>query len=94
MGWLISSIIACITMVAIMYIPLPESIHTYMPHIMMVIATVTVLGPGIHFFTCAYESIKNRLVKMDVLISTGILSAYMYGNFASQGFFDVSDHTL
>lgn len=94
MGWLISSIIASITMMALMYIPLPGSIHTRMPHVMMIIATVTVIGPGMHFFTCAYESIKNRIVTMDVLISMGILSAYMYGNFASQGFFDVSDHTF
>lgn len=94
MGRLISSIIASIIMMALMYIPLPVSVHTHMPNIMMTIATVTVLGPGMHFFICAYESIKNRIVTMDVLISIGVLSAYMYGNFASQGFFDVSDHTF
>ncbi|MCF6157771.1 MAG: hypothetical protein E3K32_04200 [wastewater metagenome] len=94
MGWLISSIIACSIMMALMYIPLSGVTHTVMPHIMMVIATMTVLGPGILFFACAYESIKNRIVNMCVLISLGILAAYVYGNLAAQGIFAIPDHAF
>jgi cation transport ATPase len=65
-----------------------------MPQIMMIIATVTVLGPGIPFFACAYESIKNRCATMCVLISIGVLSAYSYGCLASQDIFDVSGHAF
>lgn len=94
MGWLISSIIACSIMMVLMYIPLSGLTHTSMPHIMMVIATMTVLGPGILFFACAYESIKNRIANMCVLISLGILAAYVYGNLAAQGIFAIPDHAF
>lgn len=94
MGWLIFSIIPFIIMMVLMYIPLPGLIHAYMPQIMMIIATVAVLGPGIPFFACAYESIKNRCATMCVLISIGVLSAYAYGCLASQDIFDVSGHAF
>lgn len=94
MGWLVSSIIACITMMALMYVPPSALPHTYMPHIMMIIATMTVLGPGIPFFACAYESIKNRFANMCVLISLGTLAAYVYGSLATQGIFALPEHAF
>ncbi len=81
-------------MTVLMYIPPSDLPHTYMPHIMMVIATMTVLGPRIPFFACAYESIKNRFANMCVLISLGTFAAYIYGNLAVQGIFALPEHAF
>lgn len=94
MEWLIFSIVAYIIMMVLMYIPLPGLTHTNMPGIMMLFATVTMLDPGMHFFICAYESIKNRFATMDVLISLGVLSAYIYGTLAVLGVFSMLDHNF
>ena len=53
MGWLIFSILASIVMMVFMYVPMPEKIHTSMPYMLMIIATATLLGPGIDFFISA-----------------------------------------
>lgn len=94
MGWLILSILASIAMMVLMYAPLPDSVHIYMPYVMMGIATITVLGPGMDFFVSAYKSIRNLFANMDVLVSLGVLSAYCYSIFAIFGSFGVSGHAF
>lgn len=94
MGWLTLSIMASIAMMILMYAPMPPSIHIYMPYVMMGIATVTVLGPGMDFFISAYKSIKNLFATMDVLVSMGVLSAYIYSIFAIFGTFGTSGHAF
>ncbi len=94
MGWLVFSILASIAMMVFMYAPMPGSVHTYMPYIMMGIATVAVLGPGMDFFVSAYKSIKNLFANMDVLVSMGVLSAYIYSSFATFGSFGTSGHAF
>ncbi|NUO09163.1 MAG: copper-translocating P-type ATPase [Candidatus Brocadia sp.] len=94
MGWLILSILAAVAMMALMYAPMPASVHNSMPYIMMVIATATVLGPGMDFFISAYKSIKNLFANMDVLVSMGVLSAYIYSAFAVFGSFGTSGHAF
>ncbi len=94
MGWLILSILASIAMMVLMYAPLPALVHNSMPYIMMVIATITVLGPGMDFFVSAYKSIKNLFANMDVLVSMGVLSAYIYSVFAIFGTFGTSGHAF
>jgi Cu+-exporting ATPase len=94
MGWLILSILASIVMMVLMYIPMPAPLHNSMPYVMMFIATVTVLGPGMDFFISAYQSIKNHFANMDVLVSMGVLSAYIYSIFAIFGTFGTSGHAF
>ncbi|TVM04066.1 MAG: copper-translocating P-type ATPase [Candidatus Brocadia sp. WS118] len=94
MGWLILSILASVAMMALMYTPMPDSVHIYMPYVMMGIATITVLGPGMDFFVSAYKSIKNLFANMDVLVSMGVLSAYSYSIFAVFGSFGTSGHAF
>ena len=93
-GWLVFSIIASVTMMLLMYAPLPGVMHTYMPYMQMGIATITVLGPGMDFFISAYKSIKNFFANMDVLVSIGVLSAYIYSTFAIYGIFGTSGHAF
>lgn len=93
-GWLVFSILASIVMMALMYAPMPEIIHAYMPYMLMIIATVTLLGPGMDFFISAYKSIKNFSANMDVLVSMGILSAYIYSTLAIFGIFGMSGHAF
>jgi Cu+-exporting ATPase len=94
MGWLILSILASIAMMVLMYAPLPASIHNSMPYIMLIVATVTMLGPGMDFFISAYKSIRNLFANMDVLVSMGVLSAYIYSTFAVFGTFGTSGHAF
>ncbi|HQU32438.1 MAG: heavy metal translocating P-type ATPase [Planctomycetia bacterium] len=94
MGWLIFSILASVAMMVFMYAPMPASVHDFMPYIMMIIATVTVLGPGMDFFVSAYKSIRNLFANMDVLVSLGVLSAYIYSAFAVFGSFGTSGHAF
>ena len=94
MGWLILSILASIAMMVLMYAPIPATMHNYMPSMLMIIATVTVLGPGMDFFISAYKSIKNLFANMDVLVSMGVLSAYIYSIFAIFGTFGTSGHAF
>jgi len=94
MGWLVFSIMASIVIMALMYVPMPEKIHTSMPYTLMIVATVTLLGPGMDFFISAYKSIKNFSANMDVLVSMGILSAYIYSALAIFGIFGMSGHAF
>ena len=94
MGWLVFSIMASIIIMALMYVPMPEKIHTSMPYMLMIVATVTLLGPGMDFFISAYKSIKNFSANMDVLVSMGILSAYIYSSLAIFGIFGMSGHAF
>ena len=94
MGWLVFSIMASIVIMALMYVPMPEKIHTYMPYMLMIVATVALLGPGMDFFISAYKSIKNFSANMDVLVSMGILSAYIYSTLAIFGIFGMSGHAF
>ncbi|HHT9130216.1 MAG TPA: copper-translocating P-type ATPase, partial [Candidatus Brocadiaceae bacterium] len=64
------------------------------PQPLMIIATVTLLGPGMDFFMSAYKSIKNRTANMDVLVSMGVLSAYIYSVLAVLGIFGTSGHAF
>lgn len=92
--WLIFSIVASVAMMALMYIPLPGLPHSHLSYILMIIATVTVVGPGMDFFVSAYKSIKNLSTNMDVLVSLGVLSAYIYSIFALYGIFDTTGHAF
>src|SRR3989304_3750960 len=94
MGWLVFSITASVLIMALMYVPMPEKIHAYMPYTLMIVATVTLLGPGMDFFISAYKSIKNFSANMDVLVSMGILSAYIYSALAIFGIFGMSGHAF
>jgi len=94
MGWLIFSILASIVMMALMYVPMPEKIHAYMPYMLMIIATATLLGPGMDFFISAYKSLKNFSANMDVLVSMGILASYLYSTLAIFGIFGMSGHAF
>ncbi len=94
MGWLILSILASIAMMVFMYAPMPPSMHNNMPFLMMIIAAITVLGPGMDFFVSAYKSIRNLFANMDVLVSMGVLSAYIYSTFAVFGTFGTSGHAF
>ena len=94
MGWLVFSIIATIIMMVLMYAPLPCSMHAYMSYAQMVIATITLLGPGMDFFISAYKSVKNFFANMDVLVSIGVLSAYIYSTLAIYGIFGTSGHAF
>ncbi|MEK7698970.1 MAG: cation transporter, partial [Planctomycetota bacterium] len=58
-GWLSLSIAASIVMMAMMHLPLPDTLHAYQPYILMIIATAIILGPGRDFLVSAYKSIKN-----------------------------------
>jgi Cu+-exporting ATPase len=94
MEWLIFSILASIVMMALMYVPMPEKIHAYMPYMLMIIATATLLGPGMDFFISAYKSLKNFSANMDVLVSMGILASYLYSILAIFGIFGMSGHAF
>lgn len=94
MGWLVLSILTSIAMMILMYTPLPTTMHNYMPYLMMIISTVTILGPGMDFFVSAYKSIKNLFANMDVLVSMGVLSAYIYSIFAIFGTFGTAGHAF
>ncbi len=93
-GWLILSVVASITIMILMYVPFPGLTHTHISYIMMIIATVTILGPGMDFFISAYKSIKNLSANMDVLVSIGILSAYLYSVLALYGIFGMTGHSF
>ena len=94
MGWLVFSIVASIVIMALMYVPMPEKIHAYMPYMLMIIATSALLGPGIDFFISAYKSMKNFSANMDVLVSMGILASYLYSTLAIFGIFGMSGHAF
>ncbi len=94
MSWLISSIIASVIMMVLMYVPLPASIHPYIPYTLMIIATATLMGPGMDFFISAYKSIKNLSANMDVLVSISVISAYIYSVIALFGVFGMSGHAF
>ena len=94
MGWLVFGILASIVMMVLMYVPMPEKIHAYMPYMLMIIATATLLGPGMDFFISAYKSIKNFSANMDVLVSMGILSSYLYSTLAIFGIFGMLGHAF
>src|SRR3990172_8315876 len=93
-GWLILCIIASTITMMLMYAHLPDTLHTYTPYFLMIIATMTLLGPGLDFFVSAYKSIKNLSANMDVLISIGILSSYIYSILAMNGLFGASGHAF
>ncbi|GAB61234.1 MAG: copper-translocating P-type ATPase [Candidatus Jettenia sp.] len=94
MGWLILSIVASIAIMILMYIPFPGLTHTHISYTMMIIATITILGPGMDFFISAYKSIKNLSANMDVLVSIGVLSAYLYSVLALYGIFGMTGHSF
>ena len=94
MGWLVFSILASAAMMVLMYTPMSSAIHAYMPYMLMIIATVTLLGPGIDFFISGYKSIKNFSANMDVLVSMGILASYLYSTLAIFGIFGMSGHAF
>ena len=93
-GWLSLSIAASIVMMAMMHLPLPDTLHAYQPYILMIIATAIILGPGRDFLVSAYKSIKNLSANMDVLVSIGILSSYLYSALALFHVFGASHHTF
>ncbi|HHT9109852.1 MAG TPA: heavy metal translocating P-type ATPase [Candidatus Brocadiaceae bacterium] len=94
LGWLIVSIVASLVMMFLMYGPIVVSFHPYMPYTFMIIATVTILGPGMDFFVSAYKSVKNLFANMDVLVSLGVLSSYAYSIFALFGSFGLQGHAF
>ena len=61
MGWLVFSIMASILIMALMYVPMPEKIHTYMPYTLMIVATVTLLGPGMDFLLAPINPLRTSL---------------------------------
>ena len=63
-GWLILCIIASIITMMLMYAHLPDTLHTYTPYFLLIIATMTLLAPGHDFFVIAYKSIKNQYENM------------------------------
>ncbi|MGQ3685481.1 MAG: heavy metal translocating P-type ATPase [Candidatus Loosdrechtia sp.] len=91
-GWLLFSIVAAVAIMVPMYIPLPGMTHARVSYIMMLIATLTMLGPGMDFFVSAYKSVKNLSANMDVLVSIGVLSAYTYSLLAHYGIFGMTGH--
>ncbi len=93
-GWLVSSIVASMVMMAMMRLPLPDTLHAYQPCILMSIATAIILGPGRDFLVSAYKSIKNLSANMDVLVSIGILSSYTYSALALFHVFGGSHHAF
>jgi len=93
-GWLVLSIVASIVMMAMMHLPLPRTLHAYQPYILMAIATAIILGPGRDFLVGAYKSIKNLSANMDVLVSIGILSSYVYSALALFHVFGGSHHAF
>ncbi|MBI2470464.1 MAG: cadmium-translocating P-type ATPase [Planctomycetes bacterium] len=94
MGWLVFSILASVAMMVLMYVPMPEIIHAFMPYVLMSIATATLVGPGMDFFISAYKSAKNFSANMDVLVSMGVLSAYLYSTLAIFGVFGMAGHAF
>lgn len=92
--WLISSIIASVIMMVLMYVPLSPSIHSYVPYVLMIIATAVLMGPGMDFFISAYKSMKNLSANMDVLVSMSVISAYIYSIIALFGVFGMSGHAF
>ncbi len=93
-GWLVLSVVASIVMMAMMHLPLPHTLHAYQPSILMAIATTIILGPGRDFLIGAYTSIKNLSANMDVLVSIGILSSYVYSVLALFHVFGGSHHAF
>ncbi|WP_347273561.1 heavy metal translocating P-type ATPase [Candidatus Kuenenia sp.] len=93
-AWLIFSIAASIVMMVIMYVPFPGLDNKHLSFLQMGIATITILGPGRSFFISAYKSIKNLFANMDVLVSMGVLSAFLYSTFAVFGIFGASGHAF
>ncbi len=94
MNWLIASIIASVAMMVLMYVPLSGRVQSYTPYAMMVIATATLMGPGMDFFISAYKSIKNLSANMDVLVSISVISAYIYSIIALFGIFGMPGHAF
>jgi len=94
MGWLAFSILASIAMMTLMYLPLHGATHGSLPYALMIIATVTMLGPGMDFFVSAYKSAKNFSANMDVLVSMGVLSSYTYSVLAVIGIFGADGHAF
>ncbi|GJQ49377.1 MAG: cation-translocating P-type ATPase [Candidatus Kuenenia stuttgartiensis] len=93
-AWLIYSIAASIVMMVIMYVPFPGLDNKHLSFLQMGIATITILGSGMDFFISAYKSIKNLFANMDVLVSIGVLSAFLYSVFAVFGIFGASGHAF
>ncbi|MEK7358770.1 MAG: heavy metal translocating P-type ATPase, partial [Planctomycetota bacterium] len=93
-GWLVLSIVASMVMMAMMHLSLPDTLHAYQPYILMAIATAIILGPGRDFLVSAYKSIKNLSANMDVLVSIGILSSYVYSALALFHVFSGSHHAF
>lgn len=93
-AWLIYSIAASIVMMALMYVPFPGPEKKYLPFLQMGLATITIIGPGMDFFISAGKSIKNLFANMDVLVSMGVLSAFLYSAFAVFGIFGASGHAF
>ncbi|MDR4508234.1 MAG: heavy metal translocating P-type ATPase [Candidatus Brocadiaceae bacterium] len=94
MLWLVFSIVASVVMMALMYVPIPVFLQYSKPYALLSIATVTLLGPGMGFFINAYQSLKNLFANMDVLVSMGILSSYVYSVIAIFGIFGSSGHAF
>lgn len=94
LGWLIVSIVASLVMMFLMYVPMAASFHSYMPYMFLIIATMTILGPGMDFFLSAYKSVKNLFANMDVLVSLGVLSSYTYSIFTLFGCFGMQGHAF
>ncbi|MBM4055791.1 MAG: cadmium-translocating P-type ATPase [Planctomycetes bacterium] len=92
--WLVYSIAASVVMMAFMYIHYPGLNEKYVSYLQLGLATITIFGPGMDFFISAYKSIKNRFANMDVLVSLGIVSAFVYSTFAIFGIFDASHHAF
>ncbi|MCF6147626.1 MAG: heavy metal translocating P-type ATPase [Candidatus Kuenenia sp.] len=92
--WLIYSITTSIVMMVFMYVPFPGLVEKYLSYIQLGLATITILGPGMDFFISAYKSVKNLFANMDVLVSLGILSAFIYSTFAIFGIFGTSSHAF
>ncbi len=93
-GWLVLSVVASIAMMLMMHPPLPHALHAYQPYILMAIATTIIVGPGGDFLIGAYTSIKNLSANMDVLVSIGILSSYIYSVLALFHVFGGSHHAF
>ena len=94
MGWLVFSIMASVAMMVFMYVPMLSAIHAFMPYMLMIVATVTLVGPGMDFFISGYKSIKNFSANMDVLVSMGILASYLYSTLAVFGVFGMFGHAF
>jgi Cu+-exporting ATPase len=92
--WLIFSVVASIFVMLLMYVPLPGSMNSYRSYLMMAVATITIAGPGMDFLISAYKSVRNYSANMDVLVSIGILAAYLYSALLVWNVFGMSGHAF